>query len=247
MAGVLLSLVAVACGGDAAVTTTTTSSITTSPSTTTTVPAEVEIPETGILKFRPGTTYVASRFWAPVSFTTDEDGWWWSQGAAELWVHVEYHDGGESAWDLDVSVIANDFGWPDDLVSDIVADDRLDVTSEPMTTAVAGHKTIVLDVLAVEVEQPVDGTARCDRDGNLAGNSRFADIAPGFDLMRAQRAGTVVGHWEFGVRECRAARIWVVDVDGDTIVIIAAALDEELFQEMIPAADALVAGIEFHP
>ena len=247
----MFAVLITACGGDTAETTTTVPPTTTpsTSTTTTTVPTEVEIPASGVLKFRPGTTYVASGFWEPVSFTTEEDGWWWSQGSGgdiTLAVHVEYHEHGESPWDLDVSVIAPEpTRGVDEIVSDIVDDDRLVLAADPMTATVAGYDARVLDVVGVGVEQGGFADDPClDRGGR--GNSRFWGIDPGFDILKTQDKG-LGGDWAFGVRSCRAARIWVVDVEGSTIVIIAATYNEELFDELIPAAEALIAGIEFHP
>jgi len=210
-----------------------------------TVPAEVEIPEQGILKLQPGTAYLASGFWAPVSFTVASDGWWWAQGATELWVHLEYHEGGGSTWDLDLSAIAPDpTQSADDLVSEIVSDGYLEVISEPMTTTVGDRGAVVLDVYAPYTAASGDRFDSCV-DPEYLGNSRFFQLHEGFHLASDWPSDAVVGGWGFGVRECRAARIWVVDVDGSTIIIIAAAANQELFDALIPAAEQLLAGIEF--
>ena len=225
--------------GDQTVSTTTVPQSTTSTSTTAFVPSEVEIPKSGIVKFEPGTTYVAGGFWVPLSFTTDVDGGWWSRGATELWVYVEYHEGAESGWDLDVSVIAPDpTRTPGDLVSDIVGDNRLEVITDPKATTVAGHDAIVLDVEGVGTID--DCATRAD-----GGNSRFSQLSPGFFMMR-HFDEVISGGVVYGVRACRAARIWLVDVVGETIVVIAATLDGERFDDLIPIADQLVGGIEFN-
>lgn len=43
----------------------------------------------------------------------------------------------------------------------------------------------------------------------------------------------------------RPARIRAIDVGGSTITVVAGALDEESFRELIPVAEELLAGIEF--
>ena len=253
----MFALVASACGGDTEGTSTTAPPATTTSTamTTTSRPTEVEIPETGILKLRPGTTYVASGFWEPVSFSVEEEGWWWSRGATELWVHIEYHEGGESPWDLDVSIVVQSPNSPiGAVVEEIVrlfagspdgtTSDPGRVMTEPSATAVGGFDAVVLDVAA-----PRDANADPPIPFGLSGYSRFAEGLSGVMFLEAENPSSLGAtsdrQWAFGVRQESAARIWVVDVDGSTITIIAATRNEEFFDELIPAAETLLAGIEF--
>ena len=244
-----LTVLSVSCSDDSGGVERTTSTAGRSPTTTSTppitAPAEVEIPEQGILKLQPGTAYLASDFWAPVSFTVSSDGWWWARGATDLWVHLEYHEGGGSIWDLDLSaIVSGPTLSSDDLVSEIVSDGYLEVISEPMATTVGNRAAVVFDVFAPDAAGSGDRLDSCV-DPEYPGNSRFFQLHEGFHLMGDWPDDAVVGGWGFGVRECRAARIWVVDVDGSTIAIIAAAANQELFDALIPAAEQLLAGIEF--
>ena len=96
-------------------TTITAQSSTTSTSTTiaSMPPAVIEIDPgaSGIQKWPAGVTYTACEFWAPVSFTVEDDAAWWARGIdtgpSGLWVYLEYHRNGESLFDLDVSVLAH--------------------------------------------------------------------------------------------------------------------------------------------
>jgi hypothetical protein len=255
-AAILIVLGVTACGGDDAVTTTTVMPTTasTSATTTTSTSSEVEIPGTGILKLRPVTTYLASRFWVPVSLTVEEDAVWWAQ-AAELWVHLEYHEGGGSTWDLDVSIVAHGSNRPIAAVVEGIAEllaegpggpsaDPGVILVEPSGTTIAGFDALVLDV-------SVPGAVDPNSEAIWTGHSRFAAGTWGVKLLEAgnpsSQGGTSDRQWGFGVRLGRAARIWVVDVDGTTITLIAATRNQELFDEWIPVAEEMLAGIEFHP
>ena len=234
----ILALVS-ACGGAEATTTTPTTTTTpaTTTTTTTTPAGPIEIPDETVLTWDPG-SYVASGFWVPVTFDVQDEGWA-SQGARELWVYLTYVAPERGFFDLDMSILAHS---PNaeitGVVSRIESDDEIDVTRPATETSVAGHPALVLDVVGVEL--PIGG-GYCGN--NAPGNSRFQDNANGLRLLTD--SDSPYYGYAFGVTLCRAARIWVVDVDGTTITIVAATDRPDVFADRIPAAERLVAGLTF--
>jgi hypothetical protein len=247
-----LTVLTGACSDDTGGAEQTTSAVGASSATTatsTTLPAPVEIPEAGIVKFQPDTTYVTSRFWKPVAFTVDEGDSWWARGVGEIWFYAEYHDGGGSTFDLDLSVLAHAHAAPvDDLAASIIdrevdwyyppepGEEAAQVLSAPRPTTVSGFPAQVFDIaLAAD---------RGDGLNEGFGNSRFSAVVPSLGLVTVDAPGRSL---RFGVRNGRAARVWIVDVDGSTIIIIAATTTPEMFDELIPAAEKLVVGMTFQP
>lgn len=51
------------------------------------------------------------------------------------------------------------------------------------------------------------------------------------------------GRFEYGVPACLRSRVWVVDVDGLTITIVATPDDASSFESVIYTADALLGSI----
>ena len=252
--GVVMAVAVAACGAESSVITTTRATV--APSTSlppTTVPNRVEVPGGTLLKFEPGTVYVASRFWEPVSLSTDQDGSWWSRGSTELWVHLEYHDNGESVTDLDLTIVAHSpTASLEEVVASIIAkeigwfftpdpgNETARVITPPSPTTVGGFEASVFDLFVPR--------GRYDEGPNARGNTLFFQTIPGLSLLTiGDNAVTGGGEARIGIRHGRAARVWVVDVAGATITIVAAATDLDLFDDLIGAADRLVADIEFAP
>ncbi|HSM02160.1 MAG TPA: hypothetical protein VK960_06990 [Acidimicrobiia bacterium] len=206
-------------------------------STTSTTSTDDSLPERTILKMQADTTYTADDFYAPLSLHVEEAGWW-SIEARELWVYLQHHPTDESYFDVDLSILAYEPGASTEaLISEIVDSPFTDVLSEPRPTTVAGLDAVVVDVAVPVIpgwEQACEGAV-----GTVVGYSRFSEI--GLALMNSENQPRA----SFGVRLCRAARIWIVDVDGVTIGIVGGTSTVEGFGDLVGVVDRLVAGIEF--
>lgn len=228
-------------------TTAPTTTSTTMPSTTTTPPIDTEMPAApGRLIMRPDTTYAASRFWTPFSLTPEDEGWW-VRGLEETWGYLEYY--GPRGLDqsrpdlgrvLDLSFVAHSVeADPESILTGFLARDHIEVVNDPVMTTVAGRDAWAVDVVNTDEGRAATGFA-CDDGGP---HSAYWDPAPGVSMHTVvdPRDGSTA---HLGLASCRSARIWAVDVDGETIVIIAATTNEE-FDELIPVAGRLLTGIEF--
>ena len=240
----ILALVG-ACGGDTATTTpstpatSATTAATTLATTTTTVAGPIDLPPSGILLLAPGAEYRAATFWSPLTVVPDRDGWR-ADGSSELWIYFQYFEPGRSTYDLDLAIITHSPNAAlDGVAARITGDPQVSLIAGPDPTILGGHDAVVLDI---EVEAaPIGGGGYC---GNpTAGNSRFQNNETGMALLEDSNS-PIYPHF-FGVRSCRGARTWVVDVDGATITIIAATERPEMLDELIPIAEAFVAGIQF--
>ena len=231
-------LVVVACGGSDQGVTTASPATSTTTSATALPAGPTEMPIAGLFKLKTE-TYSTSEFWTPLTVTPATDGWW-SRGVSELWLYLEYHEEGESVYDLDVAVLAHDpTSRPMALALSILGEDQVVTLSAPADTTVDGHPAVVFDAFQPELAEPF---AACPGPA-VQGNSRFPDNLSGTVVLTApDPAGRA---WNFGIRTCRTARIWVIDVDGSTITIIASTTDAAIFDELMPIAEELIAGILF--
>lgn len=198
-----------------------------------------EIAEDGLLEWSAG-TYRASAFWVPVSFTPRGEGWR-SYGQSDLWVHTEYRSPGEQRSNLTLTVLAHRPADPIETeVEAIAGDPAVSLVAGPSETSVAGFRALVLDVVAKAGPGNSCGNTQ-------PGNSRFQANDTGLILLTEggiEGEGSTYGYG-FGVRSCRAARIWAVDVDGSSIVVIAATTTEDDFGDLIGVAEELIGGMEF--
>ena len=211
------------------------------PATTIADPPRIEIPTDGLLKWDTG-VHVASSFWTPGSFAPDDLGWW-SLGATEIWVHLQLHETGESRFDLDVTLLAHaPSDPPETMVAGILTRAEVSTSGPPTATEVAGHRAITAD-LVLAASPLFGGTCEINQ---APGNSRFPSNDAGIYLL-TEVGGISQGPYGsgFGIRSCRAARIWAIDVDGDTILVIAATTGHDDFERLIPYADRLLAAMAF--
>jgi hypothetical protein len=238
-----LGLAALAACGDTAATESTTTSTTaattttatTTTTTSTTLAGPTELRASTITVLDPG-TYVAPGFWSSFTLTVDELGWQ-SLGSRDLWVYLQYVEPGRASVNLDLSLVAHSpNGTPEGVASRIADAPETEVTRPAEPTTLDGYDAVTLDVLV-----PESDFGHCG-DPSTTGNSRFEDGA-GLSLLYDTNSPGL-GYW-FGVRLCREARIWVVDVDGSTITIIAATVRPEQFDDLIPVAERLLAGVDF--
>ena len=242
----MLALVVVlgGCADDAGGERTSTTAVPTTTSTTTTMLApEIEVPATAYLDLEPGTTYTASDFWAPFVLTVDDAGWR-SAGSDDIWLHLQYLGGDTRGWDLDISIIAYQPSEPPETVTEdllaVAARNGAEILRRPSPTTLAGADGTVFDL-----EAPVRPPSEAGCGGPvLAGHSRFSGSST--DVVGVMTAFNQIGcPMTFGVSTSATARIWVVDVDGSTITVIAAATNRDLFADLIPVAEKLLSGIQF--
>lgn len=239
---VLAALTLSACGDGVVATTTTAApaSATTEAVTTTTAATAVQLHRTGVLALTAGVEYRADIFWVPVAVNPDREGWR-ADGASELWIYLAYVEPGRASFDLDLSIVAHA---PNSniatIAANIAANEQVELIGMdgPIAATVSGHEALRLDI---EIEESGIGGGYCGNDS--VGNSRFQNNETGLVLM--EDLDTPIYGYYFGVRSCRGARIWVVDVEGATITIIAASERPEMLDGLLEIAEAFVAGIEF--
>ncbi|HSM01512.1 MAG TPA: hypothetical protein VK960_03585 [Acidimicrobiia bacterium] len=202
------------------------------------------IPASTALAMEPHTRYHADGFWTPVDFLMEDDGWW-SLGWDELWVHMEHRKAGRTLPDLDLSVIAQaPTAAPGNVIEAIAGREHIEVIREPRAVTLGGRVASQIDVSAAFPPQPFP--QECPGNALLGGGgTRFAAQGLGVVLLTSPNPALPPSVWAFGLAYCRTARIWVVDVDGSTITIIAAPTDPGDFDELIGLADAFVEGIEW--
>jgi len=211
------------------------------PTTTTTAGDRVEIRTDGVLKWDTG-VYAASTFWVPVSFAPVDPGWW-SLGAADLWLSLQFHETGESAFDLDLTLLAHAPGDPpESALAGILGREEVSTSTTPTATSVAGHDAVMVD-LVVAASPLFGGTCEVNP---APGNTIFPTNDSGIYLL-TEVGGTAQGPYGngFGIRSCRAARLWAIDVDGDTILVIAATTSPAQFDRLIAYADRLLSTMAF--
>ncbi|HSM01727.1 MAG TPA: hypothetical protein VK960_04690 [Acidimicrobiia bacterium] len=232
----------VGCGNDPATTATAltdaSTTVATTAATTTTTPGPVILPASRIAPLEPGVEYRAPSFWSPLSLAPAREGWR-ANGSSELWIYFQYFESGRSTYDLDLAIVAHS---PNAEIAGVARritnDEQVTSTAGPTPAMLDGHDAVVLDI---EVEASRFGGGYC---GNpTAGNSRFQNNETGMVLLEDSDS-PLYPHF-FGVRSCRGARIWVVDVAGATITIIAATERPEMLEDLLPVAEALVATIDF--
>jgi len=217
-------------------------------STPTTVPPTTEMPTApGRLIMEPGETYFATRFWIPFALTPEDEGWW-VRGLEETWGYLEYY--GPAGMDqtrpdlgriLDLSFVANATrSDPESIITAFAARDNIEAITALAMTTVGGRDAWFADVVNTDAGQSERSGVRCD-DGSP--HSAYWDPAPGVSMYTVidPRDGSTA---HLGLAACRTGRIWAIDVDGETIVIIAATTNSE-FGALVSFAERLVEGIEF--
>lgn len=220
-AGVLLAAVALvgSCTADAAETTTTVTapvdlSTTTPPDTTTTTPdpTPADICSVGLI-WEPGTRYVAQCFLFPVSFLPDEPGWR-SSGAAEEWVALRWV-GGDAQLEVGVALLAlrHDLD-PVGIVDEIAPLEGIELVADPRPITLAGRTGLVVEIEASPSDGPPDA-----RSCLPAGVAQFLEEAGGKGLIEG------VSRSLLGVGYCHVVRLWLLDISGRTVTIVAGTSD----------------------
>jgi len=232
------ALAFLACGHTPSVTTSTTSTDASVTSTTTLRPS-TPIGASGILKWTPGDAYVADDFWVPIAFRPVDPGWW-SLGSGELWVYLQWHEGGGSLFDIDLAVLAHAPNDAVDVVAASITEDRVvEVTARPAPTTVGGFEGVVFDILLPGELDPFV-------ESQYVGNTRFVSGLESVKLLALpDPAMSDSGTFWFGVRLGRQARVWVLDVAGSTITVIGAVTDPRDFAALAPVVDRLVSAVRF--
>jgi hypothetical protein len=207
----------------------------------------MELPAAGHLALAPG-TYRASGFWTPVTLVVDDAGWT-SFGADDIWVQLEHFGSDRLFPDLSVSVLAQSPGVGiAEVAATIMGYEQGEVLESSEPSSVAGFEALVFDVFVPAFPAGYcDDVAQRRRDevrdvGEFAmSHSAFPPNASGIVLLY-DLSGT--SGYAFGVRNCRTARIWVVDVRGSTITIVAATDLTEDAADLMATAEGLLSGLE---
>jgi hypothetical protein len=211
------------------------------PSTTTTTlsPGPVEIPGSALL-WEPGVAHSTDRFFVPVTLTPDVPGWR-SLGSGALAFTVSYVPEGENETRATVTFGAYR---PEQsgahLIDEIISIDGVVALTEPVHVEIGTHPAVVVDV---EGAPDTDsrkfslGHGPCTVPG---GTALFWDEGAGYKLMAIPGERMTLG-----VPACFLSRIWVVDVDGAAIMVVAVVQETEDFTRLMPAVGRLLAGVQF--
>lgn len=235
----LLIVVAVingACASDTGEATTSTETLppaevtsTTAFETSTTLPpTPTDICPVGLV-WEPGTTYVAECFLFPVSFLPSEPGWR-SSGAAEQWVSLRWV-GSASRLEVGVAmlVLRHDLK-PGDIVDEVETLEGIDFVAEPQPTTVGGRTGLV-----VAIEASSSGNVPSEARSCLpAGVAEFLEEAGGRGLIEG------VSRSLLGVGYCHVVRVWVLDIGGRTVTIVAGASDPARGDEAAATVERLL-------
>lgn len=180
------------------------------------------------LVWEPGTTYVADCFLFPVSFLPTEPGWR-SSGAAEEWVALRWV-GSDTQPEVGVALLAlrHDLD-PVAIVDEIAPLEGIDVVAEPRPITLAGRTGLVVEVEASPSDGPPDA-----RSCLPAGVTQFLTDAGGQRLIEG------VSRSLLGVGYCHVVRVWVLDIGGRTVTIVAGTSDPARDKEAAATVERLL-------
>lgn len=222
-AGVLLAAAVLvgSCTADAEETTTTvaapanlsTTTNTADPTTTTPDPSPTDVCAVGLI-WEPDSPYVAECFLFPVSFLPNEPGWR-SSGAAEEWVSLRWVGSDEQPLEVGVALLAlrHDLD-PVGIVDEIAPLEGIELVADPRPITLAGRTGLVVEIEASPSDGPPDA-----RSCLPAGVAQFLEEAGGKGLIEG------VSRSLLGVGYCHVVRLWLLDISGRTVTIVAGTSD----------------------
>ena len=205
--------------------------------TTTTAPGPVEIPARAII-WEPG-TYTTNRFLVPTTFVVDVSGWR-SYPPHDEWIEVGYaEEGGNTIAATLVIAAYQPTESVEPLLAAITSIEGVSVLSGPTAAEVAGFGAMAVDVEgAPDPNAAGDGViVECSEPG---GSGRFYEFSAGYQFFN--KASEAVG-----IPACFRSRVWLVDVDGTTLTMIATSDDPDDFDRLMPEVEHLIDGLQFHP
>lgn len=243
--GLLLAVSLIACDSNDTSPTTgivepvTTSTTTTLAATTTSIDdTPTDICARGVV-WEPGTTYIAECFLVPVAFRPATAGWRSFGGnlqaaQAELW-------GGEGAL-VGVQLLGYESEIPHAEVLDLIlAIDGVEEITPPREATIASWSGVTTDIRTepdTSPARPTQEPEECSRTGFAL--KWFFDAWPGYPLV-------VEFPREYGLGACYRFRVWVLDVEGESITVMAVVFDPDRFEERIGDAEELLATMTLAP
>lgn len=190
--------------------------------------------------WEPGVDYTADCFIVPVSFAPGDEGWR-TNGASGEWVLVTLAEGGVPVAEVALLAYRPSAG-TESIVDSILELDGLTVVSEQRDVTAGGLRAVTFDVVSAPdpsstVAVPID-----ECNSLSVGVVIGAAGGPGWPLLES---GGLDGDHNYGFSPCRAFRVWVVDVRGTVVTVLAAADTEVALTEAMPRIERLLAALRF--
>lgn len=200
--------------------------------TSTTVPGPVAIDGITGLVWEAGGTYTADSFVVPVSFTPDRGGWL-SRGAASQWAAMWFDDDLDGASDATLTLMAyRPATDPEVLVSEILQIDGVRQLTPAVEQTIGTRTMIVVDVEG-DPEPQGGSVSEC----SLPASGQFTTSA-GYEFFDDVTS--------FGIPACYRSRVWIVEVDDNTLTLVGTVEDEDRFDDLVRwLEDLLVRGLSF--
>lgn len=223
LVGALALLIAGCATGSAGSTTASgpvTTSSTTEPLTTTTTDRcagePFSIDERG-LRLVEGCEYRTAQFALPTAIEAPSDVWLSFAEPNTRAVYLGIDEDNDGSVEANVAFLAFVAGTDEEPFSEVLGIDGISALSETAVGSVGGRPALTIDLLA---------TPEQFRGCNTTG-VRFIG---GYELVLASRQG---GSY-YGIPACVTTRVWQLTVDDNPITIVAAALDDDRFEEFMP-------------
>lgn len=207
----------------------------TSTSTAAVVDSPTDICVPGISSWEVGETYTAPCFLTSLQFTPVDEGWRSIRTGTE-WIEGMWLEPDERTPAIRFVILAYEpQTTPTEVIASILAIDSVDPATEPAADG---------EMLSVDVAT--------GPDSDIFGRECMITFTRAFDLLggdlgtvlleRLSVVGATGGH-AYGMGACWTFRIWVTTVADTTITVIATTADLDRFDELMPAAERLVATI----
>lgn len=211
------------------------------PETTTTVvpgPVDISIDDEPLTKhdieWEQGASYVALRFFTPVSFVSPTTGWM-SRGAGERWVSLVWTSPEDGAV-VTLALLAFEQGSTRQEVADSISEiEGVDLVSDFTTVTMAGYDTISFDVFGQEKASALDDYKCTTQLGRWNWDSSGYPLVLFIDEAE--------DGWEYGLPACFRSRVWIVDSDPGPVTIVATPLDPERFEELVSRVEPLLESV----